>query len=307
MAVSLPATLSSPFDCHGPPRRLDLLAGSPMAIHIVDEHGLRTTEVDGVALIAFVQYRDGSQGSHGPLLLAARGLWQYTHDTSPLAVAVASGAREIVFFANLTRWLSERGLPSPSDGLGQSRGSADCCHLSVPDPNSTMDASLARLYVPPLEIVRLVARNTGVQGGYGLGDSIEVTFRTRTDRAGLAVGTPLDRSTVDSLLYLSHDLGPDERAYFGVWRDDCTLLLVVGNATGATPPPINRFTVRIRRRLRKLQQENEAEASSDDPAAPFPRQELLDSPSSIEEEQVAQALAYAHDRLRPSLIRQSKI
>ena len=236
----------------GAPFRLDLLPVSPPALHVVDAHGLRTTAVQRVPLIAFVQYPDGSQASHmAPLAIAAGGVWQYTHETSPFRVALAAGAAQIVFYANLTRWLLEeqalltaRGVPAPNATID-----ADCCSLSVGggENASARYPSLPFVNVPPVEVSRLVARNTGHAGGYGRGDSIELTLRTRTDRAGFGVGEMLDREAVDALLSFSHDLGPSERAYAGVWRDACTLLIVVGNATGLPlVPPTAEFSARWR-------------------------------------------------------------
>lgn len=90
------------------------------------------------------------------------------------------------------------------------------------------------------------------QGGYGTGDSIEVTFSQRTDRAGFVIGEILSRKTIDELLILDADLGPDPRAYTGVWRDDCTLMLVAGNTTGAVMPATGVFTLRVRDDIHEL-------------------------------------------------------
>jgi hypothetical protein len=125
-------------------------------------------------------------------------------------------------------------------------------------PDTPADRILARRgalcgrHVPPLEIARLVALNTGLQGGYGTGDTIEITMRTRTDRAGFAIGQVLERSTVDELLVFPHSLGNDGRAYAGVWRDNCTLMIVAGNTNGAHEPAINAFSVYFRDDIHEL-------------------------------------------------------
>ena len=79
--------------------------------------------------------------------------------------------------------------------------------------------ALAPLYVPELKVSRLTALNTGLQGG-GRGDSIEVVFNIRTDRAGWELGRVLSRRELDRFLGFSRGLGDAADAYSGVWRDD---------------------------------------------------------------------------------------
>ena len=83
---------------------------------------------------------------------------------------------------------------------------------------------------------RLTALNTGLQGGFGRGDSIEVVFNIRTDRAGWELGRVLSRRELDRFLGFSRGLGDAADAYSGVWRDDCTLTLIMGNVSGAPTP-----------------------------------------------------------------------
>ena len=179
LALALPAAISTAVDCHGPPVSIQMVIGSPTALQAVDVYGVRTTFVEGAPLLAFLQYPDGSQQATGSALLSVGGLWQFTHETDPLAIATSLNLPEIIFFANLTAWRDELPLGSDSGNgvTSDNTTSASCCYLSVPqasqfDPGETIQ----NLFVPPLRIARLVAHNTGRQGGFGTGDSIEVTF-----------------------------------------------------------------------------------------------------------------------------------
>ena len=113
----------------------------------------------------------------------------------------------------------------------------ECCTLELPRMVGGVEQTLASVHAPPLEVARLVAYNTGGQGGYGQGDSIELTLRQPTDRAGFALGEVLERSTLDRLLVFSHSLGDDDRAYAAVWVTNCTLLLVAVPGMDRTHQP----------------------------------------------------------------------
>jgi hypothetical protein len=225
---------SAAIDCHGPPFRIELLTGSPLGLHAVDTDGIRTVSINGATLLAFLQLPDGSQEATGAAHLSAAGVWQYSHADDPLLLATARGVTDVLFVANLTGWL-----------ITDTVGNATCCSLAVPRPHAPGE-TLESLSMPPLRIARLFARNTGEQGGYGTGDSIEVTFARRTDRAGFTIGEILHRYELDQLLIFERELGPDVRAYAGVWRDDCSLLIVAGNSTGSPTPTTGIFTVRVR-------------------------------------------------------------
>ena len=244
-------------DCHGPPARIALLRGAPLSLHAVDADGLRTTSIDGVELLAFMMFDDGSRQATGRVLRSRRGVWQYTHESDPLGIALAwqtsplSPPRHVLrlrFEANLTSLL---GLPADSN--------ATCCALHIghgtPHPDTAPD-TIASLYVPPLAVARLWARNTGRQGGYGTGDSLELTFARRTDRAGFAIGEFIDRQTLDEFLVFNDlgeaGLGIDAGAYAGVWRDDCTLLVVAGNTSRANTPVTGVFTLSVQDYLHEL-------------------------------------------------------
>lgn len=238
---------SAAVDCHGPPVRLRLLTNGPLAVEALDARGVRTTAIGGAGLVAFLQHSDGSQVATSSARLSVRGHWQYTHDDDPLFVATQAGVSAVRFVANLTSWLR---IPTGSNQT--------CCELSVPrssDQGGFPGETVEGLYVPPLAIVRLVARNTGHQGGYGTGDTIEVTFSRKTDRAGFGVGEVLSRSTLDQFLILSEDFGEEPKAYAGVWRDACTLLVIAGNVTGSPTPEIARFAVRLRDDVYELRDE----------------------------------------------------
>jgi hypothetical protein len=60
------------------------------------------------------------------------------------------------------------------------------------------------------------------------------------------VGAFLDRELVDELLSFDASLGIDSHAYAGVWRDDCTLMLVAGNTSAALPPVTGVWALRVR-------------------------------------------------------------
>jgi hypothetical protein len=191
-------------------------------------------------------------------------VWGYTHLNSPIASAIAAGASQIIFYANLSAWFRAQRNASGGALDDVAAVDTDCCTLVVGGGASASAAypELSSLHVPPLQIARLLARNTGVNGGYARGDSIEhngcmpvlttapspphryargdsieLTLRTRTDRAGFAVGEMISRDELDELLVFSPAtaLGPDERAVAGVWRDACTLLLVAGNGRARAP------------------------------------------------------------------------
>ena len=249
--LQLRSILSSAVDCHGPPERIALLPIAPAAVHAVDASGQRTTSIDGAGLLAFLQMPDGSERATGSALLSRRGMWQYGHADDPLAIAALSGVEEIVFVANLSAWRPPGGADD-AGGADARNGTqppsavgVECCTLSVPRAEAPGE-SIEELYVPELRIARLVAVNSGVQGGYGRGDVLAIIFATRTDRAGFGVGRVLLRSTVDELLFFSAPLGVDARAYAAAWADDCTLLLVAGNTSGAPTPRTGVFTVRLR-------------------------------------------------------------
>ena len=104
---------------------------------------------------------------------AEDGVWTYTYETDPLKnLTDAAASIALIFRANV---------------------SAACCELTLDENNKGVIASL---YVPKIRIVRVRALNTGQQGGYGRGDSVEVSFNIKTDRAGL----PLSWLTVHSAL-----------------------------------------------------------------------------------------------------------
>ena len=235
---------SAAIDCHGTPTRLRLLVGGPLAVEAVDALGMRTTAISGGPLLAFLQHPDGSQVAVGTARPSVRGLWQYTHDDDPFAAATAASVSAVLFVANLTAWLV-------NEPAGSNR---TCCELGVPRAGSAGE-TVAALYVPPLRIVRLVARNTGEQGGYGTGDTIELTFSRRTDRAGFGVGELIGRSTLDRFLTFNAELGADPKAYAAIWRDACTLLLLAGNVTGAPAPRVGRFALRLRDDVHELRDE----------------------------------------------------
>ena len=126
-------------------------------------------------------------GYAGDPRYADAGVWTYTRATDPLQNrSDAAAADALIFRANISGHeldLSGRELdPGRAPGAGRveaemHRGlrlSGGCCELVL--DGETYDA----LYVPPIRIVRLRALNTGLQGGYGRGDSIEVPIQTPT-------------------------------------------------------------------------------------------------------------------------------
>ena len=101
-------------------------------------------------------------GTRGVRRRAEDGVWTYTYETDPLKnLTDAAASIALIFRANV---------------------SAACCELTLDENNKGVIASL---YVPKIRIVRVRALNTGQQGGYGRGDSVEVSFNIKTDRAGL--------------------------------------------------------------------------------------------------------------------------
>ena len=241
LSASLAVSLAAAVDCHGPPARIALLPGAPLAVHAVDAVGVRTTSISGAELRTHLLFADGSRRATNPPRVSTRGVWQFEHADDPLGLALTAGVTEVQLIANLTDYLVG---PDPF-------GNATCCTLVVPRIDEP-DESLLALFMPALSIVRLTARNSGSQGGYGLGDSIEVTFNRRTDRAGFDVGQPLTKMVLEELLVVEGSLGDDPQAYSGVWRDDCTLMLIAGNTTGATTPPIGVFNLRVRDDVHEL-------------------------------------------------------
>jgi hypothetical protein len=187
---------SAAFDCHGPPVRIALLPGAPLALEALDASGLRATAVHGASLLAYMQHPDGSQAAAGSAIYSVRGAWHYTHENDPLAAALAVGVSQIVFVANLTSYLGGWGLEPDRDA-----GNATCCELTIPRP-AIEGETVSSLFTPPISIVRLVARNTGHQGGWGAGDTIEITTNIRTDRAGFEQGQIISREEV----HRDHDL-----------------------------------------------------------------------------------------------------
>jgi len=93
--------------------------------------------------------------------------------------------------------------------------------------------------------VRVHAYNAGNQGGYGIGDRIEITFNIRTDRAGFQIQQLIMRPDLDRLLVFSPLFAEGHDAYFGVWLSDCTLVVRCGRS-GDVAPEIGLFTVRVR-------------------------------------------------------------
>ncbi len=234
----LAPTYSSYTDCHAHPSALRLLPGAPLGLEVVDAEGLRVTAAEGAPLLAFLQYPDGSQYATSSATLSARGVWQFDHASDPLNAAREAGVASIIFSSNMSDY-----LPHLSN--------ASCCSLLIPRADVPGE-SLETLFTPPISIARLIARNTGRQGGFGVGDTIELTTNIRTDRAGFGVGELLDRRAVDALLIFSHELGSSEKAYAGAWRDDCTFLLVAGNVTDAPAPETGVFSVRLRDDVHEL-------------------------------------------------------
>lgn len=219
--------------------RIVPIPGSPFSLHAVDASGVRTTTLHGAPLLIFLRLLDGAKRATGPAKPSIGGVWAWSHADDPLAIArTTPGAWEIEFSANLTAWTAE--VMHVESGPN----ATFCCSLTLP--------ASTELYAPQLRIARLFARNTGLQGGYGAGDTIEVTFATRTDRAGFGIGERLSRKVLDELLEVTSDaqwgsLGAasDEFAYGGFWRDDCSLMIVVGNASAPTTPVTNRFAMRV--------------------------------------------------------------
>ena len=252
---------SEPFDCHGAPAALRMLPGWPPLLEVVDGGGLRATAVRGVPLRAYLEFPDGGLQQYGYLVQylqddgsvvmgtsiievgldaagaprsSVDGAWEYDYATDPLRNATqAAAAIGLLFRANI---------------------SATCCDLKL---DETAHGALASLYVPPLRIVRLRAANTGRQGGYGAGDTVEVAFNVRTNRARLPLREVFDRTTVDRLLYSSTPLGDSPAAVSGVWTDNCTLLLIAGRNTSGASLLTGVTTVRMRDDVLELYDELE--------------------------------------------------
>ena len=245
ISQSIAIALSDAVDCHGPPVRIELLPGAPLSVHAVDRTGTRTTSIHGADLRTFLLFEDGSRTATGLPHQSTAGVWRFGFDDDPLGLALTAGVTEVHLVANLTEYLD----------FTTSLANATCCTLAVPRFNRPGE-SIAALFPPPLAVARVMARNTGLQGGYGVGDSIEITFNRRTDRAGVEVAQHLTRRWIDELLVLDGAsdgaLGVDPQAYGGVWRDDCTLMLVAGNTTGATAPVTGVFRVRVRDDVHEL-------------------------------------------------------
>ena len=224
------SVISLPFDCHGRPSQLRLLPGSPPLMDVADADGFRVTSAEGVALSTSLRHPDGSELTVGTTVASVRGLWSFSHASDPFAVA-ANGERqtEIIFRANLSKLLLSN---------------SSCCSLTLPSYSSTGE-SAAALYVPALRIVRLRAHNTGHQGGYGRGDTIEIRFNLRTNLADFSLGQALDRLAVGQLFLFSHSMGDAQDAFSGQWRDGCTFIVRAGNTTGAVLPT-GVFSVRVR-------------------------------------------------------------
>ena len=261
IAQRLRPTLSAAVDCHGVPVRIAILpsyrhptggVGAPLSLEALDVDGVRTTGINGAELYTFLLFADGSRRATGVAKLATRGVWSFGYDDDPLGIALSQGVESVVLRANLTGWLN---LP-----VGSNR---TCCELEIPRVSDEYSGeTIYDLYMPPLRVSRLFARNTGQQGGYDTGDSMEITFARRTDRAGFAVGEILRRKTIDELLIFDHQLGTHPDAYAGVWRDDCTLMLVVGNTTevptthGTFGPTTGVFRLRMRDDIHELRDYN---------------------------------------------------
>ena len=246
--------VSAPFDCHGAPSALELLPGWPPILQVVDAGGVRVTAVEGAPILAVLRfcaltcdessplYRDENgarrlvtdppsaeycyangrctfERAHNLVVRASEGLWTYTHATDPLGGPGALDAVWLFFRANVS------GVELEYEKMGEAGASG---------PAGA--GALAPLYVPELKVSRLTALNTGLQGGFGRGDSIEVVFNIRTDRAGWELGRVLSRRELDRFLGFSRGLGDAADAYSGVWRDDCTLTLIMGNVSGAPTP-----------------------------------------------------------------------
>ena len=238
LALGLAPAVSGAVDCHGPPVRIVLLLGSPTALQAVDAFGARTTYIDGAPLLAFLLFDDGSERATASALRSNAGVWRYTHEDDPIALAASQGVATIRFFANLTHWRGDGDADGDAAVVAGANATGACCTLSIPRADAPGGETIETLFIPPIRVVRLIARNTGQQGGYGSGDTLELTFARRTDRAGFGAGEVIPRHTLDRLLIIEGaDLGADPRAYAGVWRDDCTLFVIAGNATGAVAPP----------------------------------------------------------------------
>ena len=104
-------------------------------------------------------------------------------------------------------------------GVPAATMASECCTLWL--PRATVPGeSLASLFVPLLSIARLVARNTGVQGGFGHGDSLELTFHAHTDRAVRPTEPSSEgRATVTSP-HSEPSTSPDEPSRRSDWYRD---------------------------------------------------------------------------------------
>lgn len=215
----------------------------------VGSMGLWESVVDAATGALTTISRGDARGYGGGPRYAEAGVWEYTHATDPLRnQSDAAASIALIFRANFSGNLSLDYGREVTEGLvGTDRGlrmSGGCCEL-------VLDGEAFPLYVPQIRIVRLRALNTGLQGGYGRGDSIEVAFNIRTDRAGLPLRKVFDRTILERLVLLGDDenvlrnldarrrrirssLGDSPASVSGVWVDNCTLLIVAGrNVSGA--------------------------------------------------------------------------
>lgn len=235
--------------------RLNELRRRGMSAQKASEAGYSPAQIEkagytpGVTMVS----RGDARGYGGSPRYAEAGVWVYTLATDPLMNrSDAAASIALIFRANISGGLSldfgrevGAGLVNTDRGLRMSGG---CCELVFDEESFGVIASL---YVPQIRIVRLRALNTGLQGGYGRGDSIEVSFNIKTDRAGLPLREVFDRTILDRLVILEDDedilrsldgrrrrlrssLGDSPAAVSGVWADNCTLLIVAGrNLSGA--------------------------------------------------------------------------
>ena len=215
----------------------------------VGSMGLWESIVDAATGALTTVSRGDARGYGGSPRYAEAGVWAYTHATDPLRnQSDAATAIALIFRANISGNLSlDYGREVSAGLVGTDRGlriSGGCCEL-------LLDEEVFPLYVPQIRIVRLRALNTGLQGGYGRGDSIEVAFNIKTDRAGLPLREVFDRTILERLVLLGDDenvlrnldarrrrvrssLGDSPASVSGVWADNCTLLIVAGrNVSGA--------------------------------------------------------------------------
>jgi len=212
---------SQAFDCHSSPEQLQLLAGWPPRVRLLDADGVVASSETGAALQTYIELSGSGLTPVGRPTYASRGVWSFEGD--PLAGAPSElfdSILALVWVANV---------------------SSDCCELRIDSEGYDIQA----LVVASLRVVRHLAHNTGRQPAYGVGDTIEITFNVRTNRAGFAVGKVLQQHEIDRLIIFEPPIGDRTDGYSARWVTDCTLLIRCDLATGEAPQ-VGISTIRFR-------------------------------------------------------------